>query len=234
VSRRVQTLLFTDNVESTDRLRDVGDAAWTAISTADERGRGTCSQASARPGRPAPPGTAVAQANIQERDRSPGSAVAPPATLLLRRRGTRSSLLRHEGERRALPCLERGFSELRRPNQPHGHRMMSAAWTTMTSSSTLVAEHHMSRHQNVGVPAARSRNRWIASGEEWGSGRGPLSLEPEPSEPASGHPRVSTPSRRREALCDRCAPTHATAMVAANRPTYWSEACSPPRRSQLR
>jgi hypothetical protein len=83
--------------------------------------------------------------------------------------------------------------------------------------------------------AERSRNRWIASGgEEWGSGRGPLSLEPEPSEPASGRPRVSAPSRRREALRDRCAPTHATTKVAANRPAYWSEACSPPRRSQLR
>ena len=31
VSRRVQTLLFTDIVGSTDRLRDVGDAAWAAL-----------------------------------------------------------------------------------------------------------------------------------------------------------------------------------------------------------
>ena len=142
----------------------------------------------------------------------------PPPRLtlipILLRRG-----LRHEGERRALRCLKRGSSPLRRPNQPHGHRMMSAAWTTMTSPSTLVAEHHMSQHQNVGVPAARSRNRWIASGEEeWGSGRGDLSLEPEPSGAASGRHRISTPSRRREALCDRCAPMHATARVAANRP----------------
>jgi class 3 adenylate cyclase len=31
VSRRVQTLLFTDIVGSTDRLRDLGDAAWAAL-----------------------------------------------------------------------------------------------------------------------------------------------------------------------------------------------------------
>jgi class 3 adenylate cyclase len=31
VSRRVQTLLFTDIVGSTDRLRDMGDAAWAAL-----------------------------------------------------------------------------------------------------------------------------------------------------------------------------------------------------------
>jgi class 3 adenylate cyclase len=31
VSRRVQTLLFTDIVGSTDRLRDLGDAAWSAL-----------------------------------------------------------------------------------------------------------------------------------------------------------------------------------------------------------
>ena len=31
VSRQVQTLLFTDIVESTDRLRDLGDAAWAAL-----------------------------------------------------------------------------------------------------------------------------------------------------------------------------------------------------------
>jgi hypothetical protein len=31
------------------------------------------------------------------------------------------------------------------------------------------------------------------------------------------------PSRQREALYDRCAPTHATTKVAARRPTYWSE-----------
>ena len=31
VFRRVQTLLFTDIVGSTDRLRDLGDAAWAAL-----------------------------------------------------------------------------------------------------------------------------------------------------------------------------------------------------------
>jgi class 3 adenylate cyclase len=31
VSRRVQTLLFTDIVGSTDRLRELGDAAWAAL-----------------------------------------------------------------------------------------------------------------------------------------------------------------------------------------------------------
>jgi class 3 adenylate cyclase len=31
VPRRVQTLLFTDIVGSTDRLRDLGDAAWAAL-----------------------------------------------------------------------------------------------------------------------------------------------------------------------------------------------------------
>ena len=31
VSRRVQTLLFTDIVDSTERLRDLGDAAWAAL-----------------------------------------------------------------------------------------------------------------------------------------------------------------------------------------------------------
>jgi class 3 adenylate cyclase len=31
VSRRVQTLLFTDIVGSTDRLRDLGDAAWATL-----------------------------------------------------------------------------------------------------------------------------------------------------------------------------------------------------------
>ena len=31
VSRRVQTLLFTDIVGSTDPLRDLGDAAWAAL-----------------------------------------------------------------------------------------------------------------------------------------------------------------------------------------------------------
>ena len=31
MSRRVQTLLFTDIVGSTDRLRDLGDAAWAAL-----------------------------------------------------------------------------------------------------------------------------------------------------------------------------------------------------------
>jgi class 3 adenylate cyclase len=33
VSRRVQTLLFTDIVGSTDRLRDLGDTAWAALLT---------------------------------------------------------------------------------------------------------------------------------------------------------------------------------------------------------
>jgi len=40
-----------------------------AISTAEGRGRSTCSQASARPGRPAPPGTAVPHATIQRSSR---------------------------------------------------------------------------------------------------------------------------------------------------------------------
>ena len=31
VSRRVQTLMFTDIVGSTGRLRDLGDAAWAAL-----------------------------------------------------------------------------------------------------------------------------------------------------------------------------------------------------------
>ena len=31
MSRRVQTLLFTDIVGSTDRLRELGDAAWAAL-----------------------------------------------------------------------------------------------------------------------------------------------------------------------------------------------------------
>jgi class 3 adenylate cyclase len=31
VSRRVQTLLFTDIVGSTDRLEELGDAAWAAL-----------------------------------------------------------------------------------------------------------------------------------------------------------------------------------------------------------
>jgi class 3 adenylate cyclase len=34
VSRRVQTLLFTDIVGSTDRLRELGDAAWAALGSA--------------------------------------------------------------------------------------------------------------------------------------------------------------------------------------------------------
>jgi hypothetical protein len=65
--------------------------------------------------------------------------------------------LRRDGERPTLVVLERGPSSCpaSRQHQPYGHRMMSAACTTIDIAKHLVAEHDRREYESAGVAGSR-------------------------------------------------------------------------------